>query len=313
MGDKSPGDNWPDDSPPAEKSPGAPVVIYTDGGADPNPGIGGWAAVLRYGGTERVLTGNAPHTTNNRMELTAAISALRALTRPSRIELHTDSQYLRLGITQYIKNWQRRDWKTAAGKDVLNADLWQELWPLVRQHEIDWRWVEGHSGDALNERVDALAREARLAITPRETLDPNAPKLYLRATCRGNPGPGTWAAVLERGGDTTQRSGMVEKTTNNRMEIMAAIEGLRMLTPQSQVEVYTTSDYLFQGVTGWIEGWRRGNWVKRDGHPVANADLWKALDRLRNEYKIRWVNAKGQSHRGLEEAGKLAADAASYR
>lgn len=289
------------------------VVIYTDGGADPNPGIGGWAAVLQSGGRERVLTGNEPHTTNNRMELTAAISALQALTRPSAVEFHTDSQYLRLGITQYIRNWQKRGWKTSAGKDVLNADLWQALWPLVQQHQINWHWVEGHSGNPMNERVDELARQARLAISPRQTLSADAPRLFLRATCRGNPGPGTWAVVLEQGDDTRQLSGVVEQTTNNRMELLAAIEGLCMLPPQSEVQVFTTSDYLYQGVTGWIRGWRRANWVKKDGSPVANVDLWQRLDRVMADYRVRWVNAKGQVLRGLEEAGRLAAAAKSAR
>jgi ribonuclease HI len=287
------------------------VTIYSDGGADPNPGIGGWAAVLRYGGHEKVLTGNHPKTTNNRMELQAAIGALTALKRPSQVEFHTDSEYVRKGITQYIEKWAADNWRRGK-KAIPNADLWQELWSLVQQHEIEWHWVKGHSGDPLNERVDELARQARLKITPKIEVDENTPRLYLRASCKGNPGPGGWGVVLERGDETEQNSGSVPSTTNNRMEIQAAIEGLLMLRPGSAVQIFTTSDYLFQGATRWIKGWRQRNWQKKDGQPVANADLWQALDQLMSAYQVRWVNAKNLQAIGLEEAGKLAQTAVGY-
>ncbi len=285
------------------------VTIYSDGGADPNPGIGGWAAVLLYGEHEKALTGNHPNTTNNRMELQAAISALEALKRPSTIEFHTDSQYLRQGITQYIEKWAANNWQLQGGKPVSNADLWQQLWPLVKTHEIDWHWVKGHAGDVRNEQVDQLARQARLEITPAAQVDDNAPKLYLRASCKGNPGPGGWGVVLEEGEETEQASGSAPATTNNRMELQAALEGLLLLPAHSPVQVFTTSDYVYQGVTKWIQGWRRRQWLKRDGKPVANADLWQALDQLMDQYAIHWINAKGQQLAGLEEAGKLAVNA----
>lgn len=285
------------------------VVIYTDGGADPNPGIGGWAALLRYGDQEKVLTGNDPRTTNNRMELQAAIAALSALKRPCQIEFHTDSEYLRRGITEWIDGWAAKGWVRKGGKPVPNADLWRTLWPLVKRHEIEWHWVKGHAGDPLNERVDTLARQARLEITPAAQLPDDVPRLYLRASCKGNPGPGGWGVVLERAGETEQLSGSTPSTTNNRMEITAAIEGLLLLPAGSAVQVFTTSDYLFQAATRWIHGWRKRDWKKRDGKPVANVDLWQALDRLMDHYVIQWVNAKNQEHIALTEAGKLAAAA----
>lgn len=286
------------------------VVIYSDGGADPNPGIGGWAAVLRYGDHEKVLTGNDPHTTNNRMELQAAIAALQALKRPSQVEFHTDSQYLRRGITEWIEKWAANGW-TVKGKPIANIDLWQTLWPLVKQHEIEWHWVRGHAGNPMNERVDELARLARLEITPEANLPDDVARLYLRASCKGNPGPGGWGVVLERGEETEQLSGAAVSTTNNRMELTAAIEGLLLLPPGSTVQLFTTSDYLFQGATQWIHGWRRRNWQKKDGQPVANADLWQALDQLMGAYTIHWVNAKGEKEQfpALSEASRLAAQA----
>ena len=135
------------------------VVIHTDGACSGNPGPGGWGAILHCNGQEKELFGGAAETTNNRMELTAAIEALSALTRPSEAELHTDSQYLRQGITQWIRGWKRNGWKTADRKPVKNVELWQALDELIKRHKVDWRWVRGHSGHDLNERADALARK----------------------------------------------------------------------------------------------------------------------------------------------------------
>jgi len=133
------------------------VIIHTDGGCKGNPGPGGWGAILQFGEVQKELSGGEAMTTNNRMELTAAIMALEALKRPCQVELHTDSQYLRNGITLWIKNWKARGWKTASKDDVKNVDLWTRLDEAVRPHKISWHWVKGHAGDALNERADQLA------------------------------------------------------------------------------------------------------------------------------------------------------------
>ena len=135
------------------------VDIYTDGACSGNPGPGGWGALLRHGGTEKELCGGAPATTNNRMEMMAAIKAIEALKRPSRVRLHTDSTYVKDGITRWIHGWKARGWKTAAKKPVKNVDLWQRLDALAAGHEIEWRWVKGHAGHPDNERADALARK----------------------------------------------------------------------------------------------------------------------------------------------------------
>ena len=140
-----------------------PVGIHTDGACLGNPGPGGWGALLRFGARERELSGGDPATTKNRMELLAAIMALEALSEPCEVVLHTDSQYLRQGITQWLPGWQRRQWKNAAGQPVKNRDLWERLALAVTPHCIDWRWVKGHSGDPDNDRVDALASAAAFA------------------------------------------------------------------------------------------------------------------------------------------------------
>jgi ribonuclease HI len=138
------------------------VVIYTDGACRGNPGPGGWGAILISGERERELSGGEPQTTNNRMELMAAIQALEALNRPCRVELHTDSQYVRNGISEWISAWKARGWKTAAKAPVKNEDLWRRLDEARARHTVDWRWVKGHNGHPLNERADALARQGLL-------------------------------------------------------------------------------------------------------------------------------------------------------
>lgn len=138
------------------------VEIYTDGACKGNPGIGGWGALLRYQGVEKTIHGSEALTTNNRMELTAAIKALEALTRPCQIDLYTDSQYVQKGISSWIVNWRKNQWKTAQKKPVKNADLWQQLDILIQKHQISWHWVKGHSGHPENERADALANQAIL-------------------------------------------------------------------------------------------------------------------------------------------------------
>lgn len=135
------------------------VIIYTDGACDPNPGPGGWAVLLRYGRHERTLTGAEAQTTNNRMELTAALKALQALKQSCQVDLFTDSEYLKRGVTEWLPGWRRRQWKRRGGV-LANVDLWQALDAAIAGHQIEWHWVRGHAGDVNNQRVDTLAKQA---------------------------------------------------------------------------------------------------------------------------------------------------------
>jgi ribonuclease HI len=144
------------------RPPDAQVVqVWTDGGCKPNPGPGGWAAILVFKGVEKELSGGDLATTNNRMELTAAAEALEALTRPCWVVLHTDSEYLRNGITRWHQGWVRKNWRNAAGDPVANMDLWQRILEAAKRHQIEWKWVRSHTGDVMNERADRLATAAR--------------------------------------------------------------------------------------------------------------------------------------------------------
>ena len=143
----------------SEKDDDGILDIFTDGACSGNPGPGGWGALLRWGRTEKEMNGGEPETTNNRMELMAAIMSLESLTRPVKVRVHTDSQYVRNGITKWITNWKRNGWKTAAKKPVKNADLWQRLEDAANKHSVEWHWVRGHDGHVENERADELARD----------------------------------------------------------------------------------------------------------------------------------------------------------
>jgi len=136
------------------------VTIYTDGACSGNPGPGGWAGLLIFGKHEKEVVGSDRETTNNRMELTAALEALKALNEPCQIDFYTDSEYLKKGINEWMANWKRKGWKTAAKKPVKNQDLWKALDETIKEHQITWHWVRGHTGNRNNERVDKLARQA---------------------------------------------------------------------------------------------------------------------------------------------------------
>lgn len=145
------------------------IKIFTDGACRGNPGPGGWGAILRYKDTKKEINGAVKHTTNNRMELLAAIKALESLTRPCEVCLTTDSQYVRKGILEWLTNWKKKNWITSAKKPVKNKDLWQQLDQLNQTHKIDWQWIKGHSGHPENERADQLANEAIDRDIPNDT------------------------------------------------------------------------------------------------------------------------------------------------
>jgi ribonuclease HI len=150
-----------------------PVIIYTDGACSGNPGPGGWCVILRYGNHEKVLQGGASLTTNNRMELRAALAAFQALRRPSLVEVHTDSEYLRRGITEWLSRWQRNGWRTSGKKPVKNRDLWTALQTALGPHRVTWHWVRGHAGNELNERADrqAVAALNRIGVSSPPDLE----------------------------------------------------------------------------------------------------------------------------------------------
>ena len=280
------------------------VQIYTDGGCDPNPGPGGWGAVLVYGVHTKEISGAEPDTTNNRMELTAAIAALRLLQRPCDVTLYTDSQYLHRGITEWLPTWHSRDWHKADGKPIENLDLWQELLRQVKRHRLAWQWVKGHHGDPLNERADQLATKARQALSSGistdevevEELGPwqeaaSLPQvsIYTRGCALGVPGPGGYAAILVYSPRRTRFVfGHLPSATNNFMELVAAVAGLQALKRRSKVTIYSTSKYVLEGATRWLATWERQGWRTKDGRPVKNKEIWLELGQAIGDHDVTW-------------------------
>lgn len=283
------------------------VTVYTDGGADPNPGPGGWGVVLLHPASGKVieLKGGEPHSTNNRMELTAAIKALEALTRRCRVHLYTDSLYLKKGITEWLPGWISRGWKRKQG-ELQNEDLWRRLAELILEHDLRWDWVKGHANNKWNERADQLAtaaiREQRAALglnAKTATERPDA-EVFVRVSASGKKGG--WAALIRHEGSETVISGGGRGLTSNQLDVISAAEALDRLPPGISVAVHTLSDYLRNGATGWLAGWKRRNWVTQEGKPVLHRDLWERLDAALTRRRVSWpVIKKG------EDAPELAA------
>ena len=292
------------------------VTVYTDGGADPNPGPGGWGVVLIHEASGKVveLKGGEPHSTNNRMELTAAIKALEALTRRCRVRLYTDSLYLRKGITEWLPGWVQRGWKRKQG-ELQNEDLWRRLAEVILDHEIRWDWVKGHAGNKWNERADQLAtaaiREQRAALGLNAKTSAERPdaEVFLRVSASGKKGG--WAALVRHEGSETVISGGGRGMTSNQLDVISAAEALDRLPPGITVAVHTLSDYLRNGATGWLAGWKRRNWTTQEGKPVLHRDLWERLDAALTRRRVSWpVIKKGEDAPELAALKEVASGAA---
>ena len=279
------------------------VKVYTDGGCKPNPGPGGWGAIIRWDDREWVLWGNDPNTTNNRMELHAAAAALallEGLLGRCRVDVYTDSQYLRKGITSWINHWVSRGWQTSDEQPVKNQDLWRALHRLTQAHSVTWRWIQGHAGHPMNERADRLAVEARRSLARGQRKSATADgrrvardgqptvEICVKASCRGAEGRGGWGAVLRKGEHAKSLSGGASSTTSNALLIQGACEALRALTKPCRVVLYSDANYLTLGASQWVKGWQAHGWRTRDDKPVANRSLWEALLEAARPHVITW-------------------------
>jgi ribonuclease HI len=312
---------------------GVEIHAYTDGGAGPNPGPGGWGVVLLRPGAEPVeLSGGEDFTTNNRMELTAAIRALEAAGDGARVRLVTDSQYLRRGITSWLPRWAAGGWRRQDGGEVANQDLWRRLAALAASRRVRWEWVRGHAGERWNERADALARAetARRRVGASEGAAPAAPApaaaaefdLYLKASGRGG-----WAARVRPrgaggsggkggdGGDGGRDAGELltgarRGASANELILEAAAAALESLPPGAGAAVHSASDYLRDGAAQWLPIWRRRGWRTQTGGAVANRAAWERLARALAARPVSWPRpdeAAAAEIAALEKAARRAA------
>jgi ribonuclease HI len=287
------------------------VTIYTDGACDPNPGPGGWAVLLLFGRHKKTLTGNSPNTTNNQMELQAVISGLEGLNRPCRVRLHTDSEYVHKGVTEYLARWKAKGWRTSDKKPVANRELWEALDAAMQRHAVEWVWVKGHAGDPHNEEVDRLA-VAMISRPDLPTTDQGAAHIFAGASCLGATGPGGWAVVVRIGEATHELAGREEKTSANRLHLLAAVRGLAELPADLAAHLYTASDYVAQGAERWVRTWERNGWRTKEGQPLKHSELWQAVLKAQGERHMHWHCIKGNMPQPAEaqRADALAQEAA---
>lgn len=283
------------------------IIIYTDGACSPNPGSGGYAAlILREGEEPEIIQGADRESTNNRMELTAPIKALQSLKDGTTVQIRTDSTYVRDGVTQWVEKWQQRDWQTMDGQNVKNKDLWLLLLDETKRLDVSWYWVKGHGDDEYNQLVDKLAVDAREA-PPVPELSDSAINIFLGVTCKHSTKSGAWAAVLVYRNHHKVIGGKKEDVTANILYLEAVIQGLLQLKRELPVRVFTSSGYLAEGATSWLPGWRKRNWLTRDEQEVVNKSYWQRLDDLQNRYMVDYqLVEKTQMPCYSQEAKELA-------
>ena len=285
------------------------LIIYTDGGADPNPGAGGWGAILvdSVSGQRREISGGADETTNNRMELTAAIESLESLRSTCRVELFTDSTYLRSGVSSWMAGWKRNGWRRKDGDPVKNVDLWQRLDSAASRHQVRWRWVKGHAGNELNERADELATEeiarrrpvgsSAAAASPVATPRPEgAGEIFLRVT--HTPRASAWAALVRVDEEDRWMAHRMSSDSTHRCELEAAGSGFQELSEDRPWLFFTRSEYLRRGASMWLPAWKKNLWRSSEGSEIKNRDLWERLDRLQSRLSIEWCRA-GEAENGV--------------
>ena len=285
------------------------VIIYTDGACDPNPGPGGWAAVLLFGSHRKEIYGNEENTTNNRMELQATIEALLHLKSSCEVELHTDSEYIQKGITEWMSRWQARGWRTSKKRPVANQDLWMRLVSAMKPHKVHWKWVKGHAGNLLNEHVDTLARAAITRIVQKDIV--SGLRAFTGASCISPKGPGGWAVLLLQDKEVKVLSGQETTTTANRLQLLSAAQALKEAKHSKRVDIYTTSKYVHQGASRWIEKWRLQDWKTKSGDVVKNLDVWQFISIYISKHDVNWhLCSSNKSISEIKIAHDLAQNAA---
>jgi len=281
------------------------IHIYTDGACQSNPGPGGWGAIILYPDTPpHEINGGEKHTTNNQMELTAVINALETIKNTqNQIVLFTDSQYVKNGVTNWIDNWKKNNWKTSLNTPVKNQVLWQKLDTCAKDLNIQWEWVRGHAGNQWNESADQLARSAVPNVEPHEEKkikkfpidDPDAIHIFTAIAYSSKNKSGAWAAYLRYKTHTKSISEKVEHMSSNQIHICSAIGGLQLIKKQYPIHLYTLSDYLKDGASRWIRHWQKNNWKTKEGDPVKHKELWIALEHICRAYHIKWHRVSKKS------------------
>jgi ribonuclease HI len=262
--------------------------------------------LLPNGHKPKELSGGEEKTTNNRMELTAAIEALSALTKSHQIEVFTGSKYLERGIKEWLPRCQNRNWQTTENTPVKNQDLWEALSVKIKHHDVKWRWLRGHDANKWNERADALARSAVQKVSL-PLKDNKSIHIFTAISFKKKTNRGGWSVIFRFKNNMKVICGDVPHTTGNRMHLQAAIEGLAAIKRPLPISLYTYSGYLKDGATNWVKHWSKRNWQTKEGNPVRHRDLWVKLCSFAQKYEIQWhVVSKTKPPCEMQEAKLLA-------
>ena len=271
------------------------IIIYSGGRAKPSPdGPGGWAALLIRDGDVEEMSGHESSTTNVRMELMAAFMAFEALEEPSNVEFYTDSVYIKRGITLWLPKWVKNGWHTTNNQPMQNRDLWEGLHELIQQHDIRWKWLKRGlvKPTPFDNRVAELVTAAREHFTAPKLIELGAdglPKvdisIYLEAWYMGGP----WGAVIVTKSDIEEVKGDETNTTGNQAVLIACAKLLERFTSPQRIAIYSSNDYLINGMSKWLRGWQKNDWTTTSGEPVKNQEQWKRLAVAAQTHTIIWI------------------------
>lgn len=304
------------------------VQIHVAGVCQKQRGPGAWGAVLSKGAAQKELAGIDEETTQHRTEMTALITALDALSRPCRVEVHSGSEYLIKGCCEWLTNWKRMGWQTANQQSVKNADLWAQLDEHFQRHAVVFSYFNDLEVTGPQRRAKKLANKGlhdlQEGLKARRDADYNSRyqaedgsimkpvRIYTDGSCLSDK-TGGWGAVILDQSQKSEMSGSELQTTSNRMEMLAVIQALESVDPGLPVRVTTDSKYVKRGMVDWVKQWKQSGWLTTEGTPVKNDDLWKRLDEIRSERHITWQWVKGHSgHKHNERADTLARNASAF-
>ncbi len=303
------------------------VQVHIAGVCQKQRGPGAWGAVLSKGSAQKELAGVDEETTQHRAEMTALITALGALSRPCRVEVHSGSEYLIKGCCEWLANWKRMGWQTTNQQSVKNADLWEQLDEHFQRHAVVFQYLNETEPGPQGRRAKKLANKgmndlqadlkarrdddynSRYQAEDGSTIQPV--KIYTDGSCLRDR-TGGWGVVIVNEAKKRELSGSEYRTTSNRMEMLAVIQALEDVDPFLPVRVTTDSKYVKRGMEDWLKQWKQSGWLTTEGEPVKNDDLWKRLDEISSERHITWKWVKGHSgHKHNERADALARGASS--
>lgn len=290
------------------------ILIYADGGAKPNPnGEGGWAALTICDGQIEEMSGAESDTSNSRMKLMAAYMALESLEDASKVELHIDSPYVKNGVTRWMAKWIENGWRMTKGQPVQNQDLWEGMYEMIETHEIRWHWTKDkdYTPNIYAMRVEELVTAAREHFTapPMVALTAEGvPKVDVSIYVMSSFRRGSWGAVVVTPSGAEELQGYEANSTGNQAILIACAKMLESLSAPHSIAIYSSNEYLINGMSKWLRGWIKNNWNTASGEPVKNQEQWRRLLAITQSHRVTWIYSLDFENPYLRSANNLVVD-----